>query len=482
MTDLRPVGYIIGLLTTALGLAMLIPALVDFLAGDSHWQSLVEASIICVTVGVLLSMAARDSLGKTLTLRQSFILTSAVWLALPAFGALPFMIGAPHLGFTDAYFEAMSGVTTTGTTAIAKLDDLPLSINLWRGILQWLGGLGIIIVAMIFLPVMKVGGMQFFRSEGFDTLGKVLPRAREISRALIQIYLGLTVLCTMAFLFAGMAPYPAVLHALTTISTGGFSSEDASFGAYQGLPEYVAAVFMLLAAMPFIRFVQLIGGHSGPLWRDPQVRAFLRWHLYAIMAIVIYRLWRHEDPIEPTIRETIFNVVSTFTGTGYSSVDVTAWGHMAFVILIVVGLIGGCTASTGCSVKVFRYLILIQSIKAQIRRLYSPHRITLIRYDGRPVEDGVVNSVIAFFSFFILSFGLLIVALTLTGLETRTALTAAWTAIANVGPCWGPEVTANGSVSRFPDSAKWLMIFGMFLGRLELMSVLVLFLPRFWRD
>ncbi|MER5172237.1 TrkH family potassium uptake protein [Thioclava sp. GXIMD2076] len=481
MTDLRPVGYIIGLLITALGIFMLIPAALDLYRGDPNWQAFTESAMICVIVGGLLALAAHDSLGQVLDLRQSFVLTSGVWVALPAMGALPFMIGAPHLSFTDAYFEAMSGMTTTGTTVIPKLDDLPHSANLWRAILQWLGGLGIIIVAMIFLPVMKVGGMQFFRSEGFDTLGKVLPRAREISRALIRIYLGLSVLCCGAFMLSGMSFYDAILHSLTTISTGGFSSEDKSFGAFLGAPEYVASVFMLLAAMPFIRFVQLVKGDAGPIWRDPQVRAFLRWHLYAILIIVIYRLFRHEDPFWPTLRETIFNVVSTFTGTGYSSVDVTQWGHLAFVILIVVGLIGGCTASTGCSVKVFRYLILIESIKAQVRRLYSPHRVTLIRYDGHPVTEDVVNSVMAFFSFFILSFGLLIVALALTGLETRTAVTAAWTAIANVGPCWGPEVSANGSIVSFPETAKWLMSFGMFLGRLELLSVLVLFLPRFWR-
>ncbi|OCX62818.1 potassium transporter TrkH [Thioclava sp. SK-1] len=482
MLDLRPVGYIIGLLTTALGVAMLLPAAIDYLAGDDHWLAFTESAIICATIGALMALAARDSVRSTLSLRQSFVLTSFVWLALPAFGSLPFMIGEPHLSFTDAYFEAMSGMTTTGTTVIPKLDDLPLSVNMWRAILQWLGGLGIIIVAMLFLPVMKVGGMQFFRSEGFDTLGKILPRAREISRGLIRIYVSLTVTCLLAFMLAGMTLYESFLHALTTMSTGGFSSEDASFGAYPGAPEYIASVFMVLAAMPFIRFVQVMQGHIMPLWRDPQVRAFLRWHCYAIGAIVLYRLIRHEDAWEPTIRETIFNVVSTFTGTGYSSVDITAWGHMSFAIIIIVGLIGGCTASTGCSVKVFRYLILIESVKAQVRRLYSPHRVTHIRYDGRRVEEEVVNSVMAFFSFFILSFGLLIVALSLTGLETKTALTAAWTAIANVGPCWGPEVTANGSISRFPDSAKWLMSLGMFLGRLELLSVFVLLLPRFWRQ
>lgn len=481
MIDLRPVGYIIGMLTAVLGLAMLVPAAVDFAYGDPHWRAFLEAAIITMAAGGLVALASHDALKSMITLRQSFVLTTFVWLVLPGFGALPFVIGEPGLSFTDAYFEAMSGLTTTGTTVIPELDDLPMGTNLWRGILQWLGGLGIIIVAMIFLPVMKVGGMQFFRSEGFDTLGKVLPRAMDISTALIRIYVGLTVICTLAYAMVGMDAYNSIVHAFTTVSTGGFSTEDASFAAYKGAPEYVASVFMLLAAMPFIRFVQLTQGQVTPLWRDPQVRAFLRWHGYAIGAIVLYRMIRHEAPFWSTFREVTFNVVSTFTGTGYASEDVTQWGHMAFVVLIIVGLIGGCTASTGCSVKVFRYLILFEAIKTQIRRLHSPHRVARVRYDDRPVEDEVVNSVVAFFSFFILSFGLLIVALTMTGLETRTALTAAWTAIANVGPAWGPEISANGSITHFPEAAKWLMSMGMCIGRLELLSVFVLFLPRFWR-
>ncbi len=479
--DLRPVGYIIGLLAAVLGLAMLIPAAVDYAAGDDNWYAFVESAIICMTVGGLLALAARDGLRHTLSLPQSFVLTSFVWASLPGFGALPMIIGAPGLGFTDAYFEAMSGLTTTGTTVIPELDALPAGTNLWRAILQWLGGLGIIIVAMIFLPVMRVGGMQFFRSEGFDTLGKILPRAMDISTALIRVYIGLTAACALTYAALGMTAFDAIVHALTTLSTGGFSNYDASFGAYKGAPEYAASVFMLLAAMPFIRFVQLAQGSVGPIWRDPQVRAFLRWHLYAIAIIVAYRLIRHEAEFWGTLREVTFNVVSTFTGTGYASEDITKWGHLAFVVLILTGLIGGCTSSTGCSVKVFRYLILFSAIRAQIRRMYSPHRLVRVRYAGRPVEEEVVNSVIAFFSLFILTFGVLIVGLSLTGLETRTALTAAWTAIANVGPAWGPEVSGNGAIDAFPASAKWLMSAGMFLGRLELMSVLVLLLPRFWR-
>ena len=481
MIDLRPAGYVIGLLLVALGALMLFPMALDFAHGDDNWRAMLEAAVITVIAGGVLALACANGTGQGLSLQQSFILTTGVWVTLPLFGTLPLILGAPGLGFLDAFFEAVSGMTTTGTTVIEGLDRLPKGANLWRGMLQWLGGLGIVIVAMIFLPVMKVGGMQFFRSEGFDTLGKILPRALDISTALIQIYLVLTLACAVAFFALGMSGFDAVMHALTTISTGGFSSYDKSFGAFIGAPEYVASVFMILASLPFIRFVQIMQGSFAPIWQDQQVRAYLRWIAYGVAAVVIYEMVHVGGPFWPTLRESVFNITSTFSGTGYASVDLSSWGPFPFVVLIVVGLIGGCTSSTGCSVKVFRYLILFEAIRVQVRRLYNPSATIAVRYEGRTVSDEVINSVMVFFSMFILTFGVLVVALSLTGLAPKTAITAAWTAIANVGPVFGPEVGGSGAVIGFPDSAKWLMIAGMLIGRLELLSVYVLLLPRFWR-
>jgi len=481
MIDLRPVTYVIGLLVVAMGLFMVLPLALDLADGNDNWRAFFQSAILCVVAGGALALASANGAGPSMTLQQIFLLTTGVWIAMPAFGALPLMLGAPELGPTDAFFEAVSGMTTTGTTVITGLDDLPPGANLWRGILQWLGGLGIVIVALLFLPVMKVGGMQFFRSEGFDTLGKVLPRALDISSALIQIYVWLTVACAVTYFALGMSGFDAVMHALTTVSTGGMSSYDASFGVFQGPLEYAAAAFMILGSLPFIRFVQLAQGSFAPLWHDPQVRAYLRWNLYAILAVVGYELWTHDYPAGAVLREATFNVVSTFSGTGFASVDLSGWGAFPFVILIIVGLIGGCTSSTGCSVKVFRYLILIEAIKVQIKRLHNPSSVNPLRYDGRTVTQDVLDSVILFFTLFILSFGLLAVALSLTGLDFKTAVTAAWTSIANVGPVFGPGVGPTGAVHDFPESAKWLMMAGMLVGRLELLSVYVLFMRRFWQ-
>jgi len=466
---------------------MVFPMALDWAGGDPNWKAFLASAVISCVMGGALALACATRDGRGLTLQQSFILTTGVWVMLPLFGALPLMLGAPELGLTDAMFEAVSGMTTTGTTVIGGtaevpgLDLLPRGANLWRGILQWLGGLGIVIVAMIFLPVMKVGGMQFFRSEGFDTLGKILPRALDISTALIQVYIVLTLACAMTYYALGMRGFDAVVHAFSTMSTGGFSNADTSFARFAGPLEYASVVFMLLASLPFIRFVQVLQGQVGPLWRDAQVRAYLRWNAYAIVAVLGYEMVHRDAAFWPTLRETTFNIVTTFSGTGYSSVDLSGWGPFPFVVLIVVGLIGGCTASTGCSIKVFRYLILIEAIKVQIGRLHSPSAVIAVRHEGRAVSDDVINSVIVFFTLFMLSFGVLAVGLSLTGLQSKTAITAAWTAIANVGPVFGPEVGPTGAVDGFPATAKWMMIAGMLVGRLELLSVYVLFMVRFWR-
>lgn len=481
MLDLRPVGYVIGLLTTALGAAMLVPLAVDALSGDPHWMVFLECAVVTMAAGGLVALACRNSMGRGLTLQQAFLMTTGVWVVLPLFGALPFILGKPGAGFTDAYFEAMSGVTTTGATVFVGLDLLPRGTNLWRGILQWLGGLGIIVVAMVFLPVMKVGGMQYFRSEAFDTLGKILPRALDIAAALVQVYVAITVLCGVLYFALGMNGFEATVHALTTIATGGYAVSDLSFARYGPELLLVSSAMMIAAGLPFVRYVQLMGGSFGPLWRDVQVRAYLRWTGYAIAAIFAYRVLVSGVPAGQAFVEVTFNTVSIFSGTGYSTASVDGWGAFPFTLLIVAGLIGACTASTGCSIKVFRYLILIEAIKTQVRRIHSPNRVVPVRYDGRPVGEDVINSVIVLFSAFIVTFGVLAILLSMTGLQVRTAITAAWTSVANVGPAFGPEVGATGAMHNFPVAAKWLMIFGMLLGRLELIAVFVLFLPKFWR-
>jgi trk system potassium uptake protein TrkH len=482
MPDLRPVGYVIGLLGTALGVTMAVPMAVDLAAGDGHWRIFLQSAVITVLAGGMLALACANTVTGRLSLRQTFVLATGVWVALPMFGALPFLFGATEARVVDAVFEAMSGMTTTGATVLVGLEHLPDGLLLWRSMLQWFGGIGIIVVAMAFLPELRVGGMQIFRSEAFETGGKVLPRAAAIAAQISIAYVGLTLACHLVYLGLGMSGFDAINHALTTLSTGGFSTSDASFGAFQGPPEYAATLFMILASLPFVRYVQIMSGSLRPLWLDSQVRAFLWVFAVLVATVTAYRLIANDDHFEHALREGLFNVASILTGTGYASVDYQLWGGFPMMLFFFIGLIGGCAGSTCCSVKIFRYQLLIAAVKAQIRRIHSPAGIFVPRYDGQPVGEELMASVMAFFGVFVLSLGLFAVALGLTGLDFVTAVSGAATAIANIGPGLGEVIGPAGNFATLNDAAKWILVLAMLLGRLELLVVLVLFLPRFWRD
>ncbi len=480
MLDVRPVGYVIGLLLLALGASMGLPMLADLVAGNGHWPVFVETGLLTMLVGMCLSLATSNAVGDRLGLQETFLLTVSVWVALPIFAAFPFVVGATGLSYTDAFFEAMSGLTTTGATVIVGLDDLPAGILLWRGLLQWFGGVGVIVVAMVFLPELRVGGMQIFRSEAFDTGGKVLPRAAEIASTISVVYVGITVVCAMAYNAAGMGPFDAAVHAMTTVSTGGFANYDASFAAFQGAHEYIATVFMLAAASPFVLYVQLLNGRSAPLLHDSQLRAFLG-TVAALVAVVTATLMIADGfGPEQALREALFNIASIMTGTGYASVDYMQWGAFIVGLFFFCGLIGGCAGSTSCSVKIFRYQILFAAAHAQLRQIRSPHGIFRPRYAGRTVEEDVLSSVMAFFVLFVVTLGVFAVLLAMTGLDLVTSISGAAAAVANIGPGLGDVIGPAGNYSTLGVTAKWLLAAAMLIGRLELVVVYVLFTRRFW--
>lgn len=454
----------------------------DLISGNGHWMVFLESLLISVLVGALTLLACGNGVTKGLDVRQTFLLTVSVWFVLPVFGAIPLMLGPPNLDFTDAFFEAMSGLTTTGATVVSGLDDLPAGILLWRGILQWLGGVGIIVVAMVFLPELRVGGMQIFRSESFETMGKILPRAAQIASRISVIYVALTVMCGLCYLATGMAPFESLVHALTTVSTGGMATTDMSFGKYGAGPHYVAVVFMLLAALPFVRYVQLIAGSAQPLVRDTQVRTFFAVILILTFFMTWYLMQETHDYHEPAFRESLFNIVSIMSGTGFASADYMTWGPFAVVMFFFIGLIGGCAGSTACSAKIFRYQLLFASIRAQIQSLHSPHGVFTPTYQGRPVSQEVLGSVMAFFLSFLVLMGIVAVMLSMTGLDFITSVSGAATAIANVGPGLGSEIGPSGNFAGLNDAAKWILAITMLIGRLEIMAVLTLFTVAFWRN
>ena len=482
MIDMRPVGYVIGILVVFLGLTMLAPLAVDFGQGNGHWPVFATSAAITIISGGFLALASSNGTHIGLDIQKTFLLTTLVWVALSVFGSIPFILGYTNANLVDAIFEAVSGITTTGSTVFNELDKLPKGLLLWRGILQWLGGIGIIVVAMVFLPELRVGGMQIFRAEGFDTLGKILPRATTIAFQISIIYVGITIACGLSYVLAGMNFFDAVVHAFTTVATGGFSNYDGSFSVFSWKVEYVAILFMILSALPFVRYVQLINGQGTAVLKDPQVKTFI----YLIILLVVLSTFvlsiQLNLSFELIFRKSLFNITSILTGTGYASTNYMLWGGFLVSLLFFVGLIGGCAGSTTCSVKIFRYQIVFASIASQLKRIHSPNGVFIPRYQGRQISDDILNSVLTFFVVFFASLGILAVLLSLTGLDLITSLSGAAAALANIGPGLGETIGPDGNFSSLSDTAKWLLIAGMLIGRLELMAVYILFTLKFWRN
>jgi trk system potassium uptake protein TrkH len=473
---------VIGRILIVLAILMLAPAVVDLRDGLINGQSFLEAAICTGSIGALLALTCRGSLKKQFDLRQSYLLTALIWFVVPLFGALPFYLGAPRLQFSDAYFEAVSGITTTGATVIYGLDHLPAGMNLWRGMLNWLGGLGIAFIAMIFLPLMRVGGMQFFRAEGFETFGKEMPRPTDIASELLRVYFWLTAACILSYGLLGMEPLDAVVNGAATIATGGFSPSDVSFSKYAGAGEYVGTAFMLLGSLPYIRYVQLVNGSARPLWRDTQVRAYLRWLGVGVAMVTVWRVSTSDMAPEPAFRETLFNLTSIMSSTGFFSGSFASWGGFMLIVAFVLGTIGACSGSSAAGLSVFRVQVALSSLRQQIRQIISPNAVLVVKYEGRRVEQDVTDALILFLTGYILLLGVLTAAMVLMGVDGPSALFAVWTSLGNVGYGFGPLVERTGTFIDFPQGAIAVMTVAMLLGRLGLLAILVILLPSFWRD
>ena len=480
MKDNRTIFFIIGLLLAAVAGGMLLPALADLAGGHDDWQVFIASALVTGFIAGALILTNRGDL-PPLSVKQAFLLTSLSWLALTGFAALPFAFSELNLSYTDAFFEAMSGLTTTGATILTGLDNAPPGILLWRALLQWFGGIGIIVMAISVLPMLNVGGMQLFRLESSDTSEKILPRTAQIAGSITRLYFGITLACVVAYALAGMNLFDAVAHAMTTIATGGFSTRDASLGAFAPEVAMVAVAFMLMSSLPFVAYLQLVNRKFDKFVQDAQIRTFLVLALVATLSMWAYQLSLGIAAPDSAFLAAAFNTISILTGTGYATTDYGAWGPFAIGVFFVLTFIGGCAGSTACGLKIFRLQVIFKAGWRYIRQLTLPNGVFVIRYNGRVLDDEVANSVVAFVLIFILSFSAVAVSLSLMGLEPVTALSAAAAAIANVGPGLGPEIGPTGTYADLPDRAKWVLSFGMLLGRLEFLTVLVMFSPSFWR-
>ncbi len=482
MLDLAPVSYAIGLCVAVLGAIMALPALVEFLEGSPAAGGFLYCGAISVAFGALFAIPFHGQRSAQLSVRQALVLIAALWIAVPVFGSLPFLATIENLTLTDAVFEAMSGFTTTGSTVLDDLESRPSGILVWRGLLQWIGGIAVVVVAILFLPRIGVGGMALFRGSLGAATEDVQPRFRSVFVLTCIAYGILSLLCALTYLSFDLKPLEAIVLAMTTVATGGFGTRDASFAEYPPSVEYAAIVFMLLASLPFLRYVQLLEGRIRPMLRDSQIRAFLIAAGTASAMLAIWLLATTEAGLEHAVRKSLFNGVSILTGTGYASAGYDNWGGFAVTLFLLIGLIGGCAGSTTCSVKVFRFQVLLASLSAELRRIRNPRGVFTARYEGEEIPRNVVSSVSGFFFLFVVSLITLTILLSMAGLDLLTAASGAATALANVGPGLGPTIGPEGNFASLPDPAKWLLTFGMLLGRLEILGVLVLFQLSFWRD
>ena len=462
---------------------MLAPAIVDLQDNGEAASAFFGASLLGMAVGGILALMGRGA-DKRLTARSAIILTGGSWAMLSVAASAPLMLAGLELSWTDALFEATSGITTTGATVLTDLQDLPRGVLLWRSILQWIGGVGIIVTAMAIWPLLGIGGMQLFRLESSDKSEKILPRAGQIAGAVSLVYLSLSFACFLCYLGTDMTPFEAVNHAMTTVATGGFSTHDGSIGAFADSgADLVALVFMILAGLPFLLFVRAAGGRPDLFFTDPQARAFLIVALVATCALTAW-IWLAAPQTGselPAWRLAAVNSVSILTGTGYASADYWAWGGGAAAIFFVLMFIGGCAGSTTCSVKIFRYQIAASAVNAYIAQYARPHAVKPIRYRGSLVPDDTVRSVLGFFFLFFGTFAVSAGLLAFIGLDTVTAVSGAATTLANVGPGLGERIGPASTFQNLPDAAKWVMIATMLIGRLEIMTVLVMLAPGFWR-
>jgi len=480
MPNLRPIYLVVGALLLALAVLMTVPALVEASAESGEWRSFVASAFITGFCGAALVLVGRGDEVRY-SVREGFILTNACWIATAGFAALPLSFRG-DLSYVDAFFETISGLTTTGATVLVGLDALPPGILLWRSLLQWIGGVGIVLMAILILPFLRVGGMQLFRAESSDRSEKVVPRPFQLAVRIGWTYLSLTVACAFAYAVAGMSLFDAVNHAMTTLSTGGYSTHDASLGHFeQPAIHWIAICFMALGALPFVLYIGALRGNWRSLWRDQQVRAFLRLLLAVSLVLTVWLWLAHEQPLASALRLAAFNVTSIVTTTGYSTADYSAWGGFPLGLFLLLLFVGGCTGSTSGAIKIFRHQVLILMAHEQLRRLLLPHGSFPRRYNGAHVPDDIIPSVLAFLAVYMIAVFMLTLGLSFYGLDLVTSFSGAASAISNVGPGLGPVIGPAGSYASLPDGAKWLLSLGMLLGRLELFTVLVILMPTFWR-
>ncbi|WP_201257914.1 MULTISPECIES: TrkH family potassium uptake protein [Marinobacter] len=466
-----------------LSIFMTLPVIL--LAGSEAPNAMAFAESAAIVWGLgILGMAATYRKPRDLKPRYMFVLTVSSWFIIALFSSLPFYLSDLGISAADAFFEGTSGITTTGATVLSGLDDMDRDLLIWRSILQWIGGIGIIGMFVAVLPFLRVGGMRLFATESSEWTDKALPRMKTLSRGLLVVYLAFSIIAVVTYWFSGMTLFDAFNHGLTSIATGGFSTSDLSMGKFNDLILMEATFFMIIGSLPFFLFVREMHGQHGVLFRDQQVRLFLAILFFVPLFLTLYRWMVSPVPFDPihNYASTLFNVTSVVTTTGYASEDYSAWGPLAFVLFFFLMFVGGCSGSTAGGMKIFRFQLSLIILREQLMRLLHPRAVLTRNYNGRAVSDEIISSMIAYTFIFLLCLLLITVALAAMQLDFVTALSGALTSLTNVGPGLGDIIGPAGNFGPLPDAAKWVLSVGMLMGRLEILSVVIVLSPAFWRS
>ena len=482
MASNKTVFFIIGTLLIILGFFMLIPYGIQILYKENS-HSFLASSFITILIGTMFVLANLQEKYQ-LNLKQTFLFSTFTWIAVAVFGSIPFILSDLNFSFSDSFFESMSGITTTGSTVIINLEGSPKSILLWRAIMQWLGGVGIIVMAITVLPLLKVGGMQLFKIESSDKPEKILPRATQVAFIIISTYLILTLLCAFFYKILGMNFFDSIAHAMTTIATGGFSTHNESIGYFKNSNiEIVATIFIILGSIPFISYLKFIKGNKKIFFQDIQIKGLVYLFIFSTFIMFLYLLFNNNSILLiEKIRIASFNVVSILSGTGYVNNDFSLWGKFPLIFFLFLMFIGGCAGSTACGIKIFRFQLLFLFINNQIKKIIYPNSVFILKYNNQKITDDYMSSVIIFIFAYFFIFILIAMLLSITGLDFLSSISGAATSISNVGPGLGELIGPNGNFKSIPEVSKWILSFGMLLGRLELFAVLILFFPSFWRN
>lgn len=484
---LGPVLYVTGLLACGLGMGMLVPMGVDLYTGSANWQAFAgsSAATLAISVSVILATAGHI---QRFDIRQTFLMTTLAWVFLSLVGALPLMLAEPGLKLTDALFESTSGLTTTGATVITALDTQSPGLLLWRALLHWYGGIGIIVMAIAILPVLHVGGMQLFRTESSRQGQRPLATVRDTASGILKVYSAITVLSILAFAVAGMDWLEAICHAMSAVATGGFSTHDASLGYYLADPEawsviaWIAIVSMIAGSIPLTLPLHFIRHRTWRVLADSQVLTLFGILLAGWVGMTSWTFYHLELPFWEALRTSAFHVTSVTTGTGLTADDYSKWGHFATLAFLLLFFVGGCTGSTTGSIKIFRWQILMRALIVQLTRMQQPRRVIPQLYQGRTVDREVMESIINLILALIICWCGLSLALAAMDIDLLTSISASASVLTGVGPGLGPIAGPSASFATLPDPAKWLLCAGMLLGRLEIFTVLVLFTPTFWKN